>query len=106
MSQISAAPAALLPVHLVHSLCQRFNALLIVDGAHGPGNVEMSLDELPKTQLIYVATCAKWLMAPRGAAFIFVPDESLRHRIRPLVMHDQETVDFQTAFHQQGLAYI
>ncbi len=69
LDHITSPSALVLPIARLASLAHAAGARVLVDGAHGPGNVAV---DLPATGADwYVGNCHKWLMAPKGAGLVW-----------------------------------
>lgn len=69
VDHIISPSALILPIAEIAALGKAAGALVLVDGAHGPANVPIDLGTLGVD--FYVGNCHKWLMAPKGAAFLW-----------------------------------
>jgi len=46
LDYISSVPPVLLPLQELIALCRRYNKLILVDGAHTPGQLQLNLEQL------------------------------------------------------------
>ena len=83
VSEITSANAFLLPIPELIAAAKAKNILILVDGAHVPGQNPLHLDSLGAD--FYTGNCHKWMMAPKGCAFLYVKPE-LQSIIQPLVI--------------------
>ena len=83
MSHITSATALLLPVKEICARAREAGIITVIDGAHGVG--QLKLDVIDMGADFYTSNCHKWLLTPKGTAFLYVhPDQ--RDQFEPMVI--------------------
>ena len=70
VDHITSATALVLPIRRIAALAQAHGCLLLVDGAHAPGHLEVRLDHLGAD--FWTGNLHKWPCAPKGCAVLWV----------------------------------
>jgi isopenicillin-N epimerase len=83
LSHITSSTALRLPVKRICQRARQGGILCIVDSAHAPGQIPVDLHRLDAD--IVFGNCHKWMLAPKGSAFLYVRRE-LQDLIEPLVV--------------------
>jgi isopenicillin-N epimerase len=83
LSQITSSTALRLPVETICRRARQAGILTIIDAAHSPGQIPFDLQRLGAD--VVFGNCHKWMMAPKGAAFLYVRPEA-QGLIEPLVV--------------------
>ncbi len=83
LSHITSATALVFPIANIIAEARARGITTVIDGAHTPGHISLNLDQLGSD--FYAGNCHKWLMAPKGSAFLYVRPE-LQAMINPLVI--------------------
>jgi selenocysteine lyase/cysteine desulfurase len=83
IDHITSATAILFPIEEITQLFHNHGIPVVVDGAHGPGQIYplLSLNQL--TCDFYIGTFHKWMYAARGCSFLFVRDTAIANRLEP-----------------------
>ena len=73
VSHVTSSTGLLLPLEEIVSRARSLGLVTIVDGAHAPGHVPVSIEALGADY--YSGNAHKWLSAPKGAGFLHVRPE-------------------------------
>jgi isopenicillin-N epimerase len=78
VSHITSSTALRLPAEAICQRAREAGILSVVDAAHSPGQIPVDLQRLGAD--ILFGNCHKWMLAPKGAAFLYV-----RREVQPLI---------------------
>jgi isopenicillin-N epimerase len=99
IDHITSGSALVLPLRKVVAACRAAGVPVLVDGAHGPGQVTLDLGSLGADW--YVGNCHKWLCAPKGSAFLWAaPDRQAE--LHPLTISHGYGQGFRAEFDWTG----
>jgi len=82
IDHVTSPTGLVFPIKRLAAELENRGVILIVDGAHAPGMIDLDLAGISAP--FYSGNCHKWLCAPKGAAFLHVRDD-WRARTHPLV---------------------
>ncbi|MDB5536508.1 MAG: aminotransferase class V-fold PLP-dependent enzyme, partial [Devosia sp.] len=83
LSHITSPTALLFPIEPAIAEARRRGIWSVIDGAHTPGHIRLDLDSIGAD--FYAGNCHKWMMAPKGSAFLYARPE-LQGLLNPLVI--------------------
>lgn len=83
LSHIYTGTGQILPLEEVATLCRERESLLVVDGAHGPGVLDLKFNQIKGLQF-YAGNLHKWFMGPPGTALGWIAPE-YHNILKPLM---------------------
>jgi isopenicillin-N epimerase len=99
IDHITSPSGLVLPVENIVRLCHAASVPVLIDGAHGAGQVALDLRQLDADW--YVGTCHKWLCAPKGCGFIHARADR-RADLHPVTISHGYGGGFTTEFDWTG----
>ena len=82
-SHITSSTALRLPVREICCRARELGLLTIVDAAHSPGQIPVDLADLDAD--IVFGNCHKWMLAPKGSAFLYMRP-AVQALVEPLIV--------------------
>jgi isopenicillin-N epimerase len=83
LSHITSPTALRMPVEKICRRARQAGIISVIDAAHSPGQIPVDLQELGAD--IVFGNCHKWMLSPKGAAFLYVRRE-VQHLVEPLIL--------------------
>ena len=85
IDHITSSSAVVLPLARIVAACHAAGVPVLVDGAHGPGQVDLDLATLNADW--YAGNCHKWLAAAKGCAFLWARRDRQRDLHPSVISH-------------------
>lgn len=83
ISTITSSTALRLPYERIVAEAKSRGLITIVDGAHSPGHERVDIKSLDPD--FYTGACHKWMMAPKGASFLYAA-KRMQSQLDPLIV--------------------
>jgi len=100
VDHITSVSGIVLPVAKIAAKLRPHGVLVLVDGAHGPGQIP-DLDISALGVDFYVASLHKWMFSPKGCGFLWV-NPIHQQFIHPLITSHNYEMPFPDEFHTRG----
>jgi isopenicillin-N epimerase len=94
LSHITSPTALVFPIERSLAEAKKRNIWTVIDGAHTPGHIPLDLDAMDVD--FYSGNCHKWMMTPKGSAFLYARPE-LQGLLNPLVISHGWTAESKQA---------
>ncbi len=99
IDHITSPSGLVLPIADIIALCHAAGVPVLVDGAHGPGQVPLDLEALGADW--YVGNCHKWWSAPKGCGFLHARGDR-RTELHPVTISHGYGAGFTEEFDWTG----
>ena len=83
ISHITSPTALVFPLKKLIKEANKRGIISIIDGAHAPGHIKLNITDLNVDY--YSGNCHKWMMAPKGSAFLWA-NKNKKNTLEPLVI--------------------
>ena len=90
LSHITSPTALVFPIERPIAEARKRGIWTVIDGAHTPGHIPLDLDAMGVD--FYSGNCHKWMMTPKGSAFLYARPE-VQGLLNPLVISHGWTID-------------
>ena len=98
-AEIKTSSAIVFPVQEIVRFCKDKGVLVLVDGAHAPGMLDLNIDRIGADW--YVGNLHKWVCAPLGSGFVYASKEQC-DSTHPMTVSHWYKQGFAQEFDWQG----